>query len=89
MKKMNAITSQQLRNRIARYTRFIDAINEHFANTPPIHDLVPSLGSGDPSVYDNLHFKIWNMRNIHRNRAINKRSACDWQLRENLRTNAG
>lgn len=85
MKLMAAVTNQQLRNRIARYTRFIDAINELFAKSPPIHDHVPTLGTGDPSVYVNPHFKMWNVHNVHRNRAINKRTACDWQLSENAR----
>lgn len=85
MKLMAVVTNQQLRNRIARYTRFIDAINQHFEKNPPIDQLVPTFGTGDPAVYENPHFRKWNVHNVHRNRAINKRTACDWQLRQNMR----
>lgn len=85
MKRMKAITSQQLRNRLARYKRFASAMENHLNTQTPIHDLVPTLGTGDPAVYLNPYFKTWISRNRQRNRAMNKIKDCDHQLLQNLR----
>jgi hypothetical protein len=80
MKRVKALTSQQLRNRIARYKRFVAAMEHHLKNQTPIHDLVPALGTGEPSVYDNPHFIKWIRQNGQRNRAENRVLTCNTQL---------
>lgn len=84
MKRMNAVTSQQLRNRAERYKLFVTAMENHLLKQTPIHDLVPELGTGEPAVYENAHFKIWISRNGQRSRAMNKMKACNLQLLDNF-----
>lgn len=83
MKRRKAITSQQLRRRIARYRRFVNAMERQLISQTPIHDLVPALGTRDPDVYENPHFKLWISRNGQRNRALNHITSCDYQLLQN------
>ena len=83
MKRRKAITSQQLRNRIARYRSFVKAMQCLLETQTPIHDLVPALGTRDPAVYENPHFKLWISRNGQRSRAMNHITSCDYQLLQN------
>lgn len=83
MKRRKAVTSQQLRQRLTRYRRFVTAMEQHLISQPPIHDLVPTLGTRDPAVYENPHFKLWISRNGQRSRAMNHIASCDYQLLQN------
>lgn len=83
MKRRKAITSKQLRRRIKRYRRFVAEMEQQLTSQTSIHDLVPTLGTRDPGVYVNPHFKLWISRNGQRSRALNHITSCDYQLLQN------